>query len=83
MDPRTFMFYCYLFLGLLFVIFNSFIGGWVYKLTLLFTDRLKISEFFLFKVNSKNIDSFFFLTRCFSAFFGFFLIAFVLYNLYI
>lgn len=66
----NFVMYSYIFLGLFLILFNRFIGAWVYKFTLLFTDKLKISELFIFRIDSKNRDSFFFLTRSFSIMFG-------------
>ncbi len=79
MDPRMLFFYSYLLLGLSFVIFNKSIGSWVYKLTLLFTDKLNLSELFVFRIDEKNRDSFFFLMRTFSISFGLMIMVFVMY----
>lgn len=81
MESVVFLRYSYVILGILFIIFNKFIGEWMYKLTLLFTDKLKISELFIFRVDSKNRDSFFFLTRSFSIFFGIFITVLAFYSM--
>lgn len=71
----NFVMYSYVLLGLFLIFFNKFIGAWVYKFTLLFTDKLKLSDLFIFRIDSKNKDSFFFLTRSFSIMFGICIIA--------
>jgi hypothetical protein len=76
------LFWGYVVLGLFFLVFNSKIGSFVYKLTLLFTDKMNLSDFFIFKIDNTNRDSFYVLTRSFSAFFGLALIAAALWVLY-
>jgi len=64
------LFIGYNFLGLVFIIFNKKLSYYFYNLILYYTDKLKLSEVFIFKVDNTNRNSMFFLTRCFTIFFG-------------
>jgi len=76
------LFIGYILLGMFFFLFNKQIGTWVYKLVLLFTDKLLLTNFFLFRINDSNRNSFYFLTRAFSVLFGLALISAAFYILY-
>jgi hypothetical protein len=81
MDSINFLLFLYVILGFIFIFLNKKIGAWVYKLTLLFTDKLRMSELFIFRIDSKNRDSFFFLTRSFSILFGISIVVLALYSM--
>lgn len=69
-DPKAVILTVYAIVGIFMTVFNKKVGSWNYKLTLLYTDKLNIGEFFLFKINNANRDSFFFLTRAISVSLG-------------
>ena len=72
----------YFFLGIVLLILNKYLADLNYKLILYYTNKLNISEIFIFKVNHKNRDSLFFLTRSFVIFFALSLIATTSYYLF-
>ena len=82
MDIRTTIYLTYGIMGVLLILFNHKMGEWNYKLALLYTDKLKIQDMFIFRINSKNRDSFFSLTRAISVILGLTFIATAFYGIY-
>lgn len=70
MDIITILYGIYVILGLTIALFNKFFALWIYRLILVFTDKLQVSEMFLFKIDNKNKDTFYFLIRSFCILFG-------------
>lgn len=70
MEAHPALYITYIIFGLILAIFNRFFGLWVYRLTLVFTDKLHISDMFIFRIDKKNRDSFYFLMRSFCILFG-------------
>lgn len=77
------MYVAYFLFGMVLALFNKFFGLWVYRLALLLTDKLQVSDMFLFRVDETNRDSFFFLTRSFCVLFGLMLSFAALYFLFV
>lgn len=73
--------YFYTFFGFLLIIFSRKIANILYNLILYYTNKLKLNDLFIFKVNSKNRNSMFFLTRSFTFLFGVFIVVFSIYIL--
>jgi len=72
-------FFLYTFFGILLIIFNKDISNVLYNLILYYTDKLKIKELFIFKVDESNRNSMFFLTRAFTVLFGLAIVSACLY----
>ena len=84
MDTKVWILGTYIFFGFLLLIFNKQISNLNYKLILFYTNKLRLSEIFIFKVDSHNRNSLIFLTRSFTISFGLLIIgtsSYYLYNL--
>ena len=66
MNMIHFIFHMYAFIGLLMIIFSSFISHYLYNLVLVYTNRMDLKDAFLFRVNRKNRDSMFSVARYFT-----------------
>lgn len=66
MITRVIILGAYAFIGLLLIIFNKYVSEITYNLVLYFTEKLNLTEVFLFKVDETNKNSMFFLTRSFT-----------------
>ena len=53
-SPNSFLYILYGIFGLLIMIFHSSISKFFYKLSLLFTDKLKLDNLMLYKVDESN-----------------------------
>ena len=82
MEAKTILFLGYGILGTLFILFNKQIGDFNYKIVLYYTDKLRLKDWFIFKVDHKNKNSMYFLTRSFSVIFGISILASSIYHLY-
>ena len=75
------LFIAYTILGFIFIIFNKKFSYYIYNLILYYTDKLKLSEVFIFKVDNSNRNSMFFLTRSFTILLGIAIISLSLFYL--
>jgi hypothetical protein len=80
-DSKVLIFSFYLIVGILILIFNFKFSSFFYNLTLYFTQNLNLSNVYLFKINEKNKDSFFFLMRSFVIIFSLVIISISIYYL--
>ncbi len=81
MDLNT-LFMIYSFFGFLIFLFNKKIAHVLYNLVLYFTNRLHISDVFIFRIDDKNRNSMFFLMRSFTILFGLAIISSCLYQIF-
>jgi len=70
MEIRLFVLISYSIIGLLLVYFNKQISNLNSRLILFYTQKLKLKDFFLFKIDKKNKSSMQLLTRIFTSTFG-------------
>lgn len=80
METQFLFFFLYAFFGFILVLCNKQISFFAYKLILLFTDKLQLDEFFIFKVDKNNKNSLIFITRGFTVSFGLSIVAFSIYH---
>lgn len=83
MDAKTMIFISYAALGLIFILFNKKISNIIYSLTLYYTEKLRLKDLFLFKVDDNNRNSMYFLTKNITISLGLLIFATSLYYLYI
>jgi len=82
MESRTLILIIYGALGLLLVLLNKKISDLNYKLILFYTNKLRLKDLFIFKVNNQNKNSMRLLTRFFTVTFGFMIFMISLYYIY-
>lgn len=82
MESRLIIFGLYSIFGFTMILFNFKISNFFNNLVLYFTNKLKIEELFLFKIDDANYDSMFILMKYFTIFFGLFIILFSVYMIY-
>lgn len=82
MDIRTNVLIGYVILGLILIIFNKQINNLYYKFVLFYTDKLNLSDLFVFKVNNRNKGSLMLYSRIFMIVFGIIIVLFSLYALF-
>lgn len=63
MELRTIVFLIYIIIALFFIIFSEKISIFLYRLVLMYTDKLNMKELFYFKVNGVNRDSLFLIAK--------------------
>lgn len=70
MDLTNYLLCFYIIIGVFFVVFYIPISNFFYKLTLLFTNKLRLDNMFLYKIDKTNNDIIYKLARKFTLMLG-------------